>query len=183
MTSVPFLRRKVLVCLSVFLCCFLPGAAQERYVGTVHSPKGIGVFYESGSPEQVSHLSFTLDFDGILGGHTRRPGFRIGFQKHFFVPVYRLADGTDLDFFYGPGLVAGAVRDGGDFQGPMAALRGIAGLRFVFLERPFALGFAFSADLGVHMQRVAGQNSNILRLYRGGLRRVWLPEIHLSYRF
>ena len=59
----------------------------------------------------------------------------------------------------------------------------LTGLRFVFPERPFTLGFAFSADLGVHMQRVAGQNSNILRLYRGGLRRVWLPEIHLSYRF
>ena len=177
------LSRKVLVSVVVFLGCALRGVAQERFVGTVQSPKGIGFFYETGSRAEVSHFSFALDFDGILGGHTKRPGFRLGYQRHFFLPVYRLADGTDLDFFYGPGVVAGAVRDGGDFQGPMVALRGVIGLRFVFPERPFALGFAFSGDLGVHMQRVSGENTNLLRLYRGGLRRIWLPEIYLSYRF
>lgn len=180
MTPLP---RKVLVLLIVFLCCALQGTAQDRFIGTVHSPKGIALFYESGSRAEVSHFSFSLDFDGIFRGHTKRPGFRLGYQKHFFLPVYRLADGTFLDFFYGPGMVAGAVRDGGDFQGPMIALRGVIGLRFLFPERPFALGFAFSGDLGVHMQRVAGQNTNVLRLYRGGLRRIWMPEIHLSYRF
>ena len=177
------LPRKVLVLFLVCLGFALRGAAQERRVGTVQSPKGIGLFYESGSRSDVSHFSFALDFDGILGGHTKRPGFRVGYQKHFFRPVYRLADGTDLDFYYGPGVVAGAVRDGGDFQGPMMALRGVLGFCFTFPERPFTLGLGFSGDLGVHMQRVAGENTNVLRLYRGGLRRIWLPEIHLSYRF
>lgn len=178
----PFFR-KVLVFFIVFLCYALQGAAQDRFMGTVQSPKGIGLFFESGSRAEVSHYGFALDFDGILKGDTKRPGFRLSYHKHFFLPVYRLADGTDIDFFYGPGLVAGAVRDGGDFQGPMVALRGIVGIRFFFPERPFALGFAFSGDLGVHMQRVTGQNTNILRLYRGGLRRIWMPEILLSYRF
>ncbi|MDT3366051.1 MAG: hypothetical protein LIQ26_02045 [Bacteroidota bacterium] len=180
MTPIP---RKVLVPVIVFLCCVFQGAAQERHLGTVQSPKGIGFFYAYGSRTELNHFSFALDFDGIFRGHTRRPGFRLGYQKHFSLPVYRLADGTDLDFFYGPGVVAGAVRDGEDFQGPMVALRGVLGLCFIFPERPFTLGFAISGDLGVHMQRVAGQNTNVLRLYRGGLRRIWMPEIHLSYRF
>ena len=177
------LPRKVLVPLIVFLCCALQGVAQERHLGTLQSPKGVGFFYAFGSSDELNHFSFSLDFDGILGGHTKRPGFRLGYEKHFFRPVYRLADGTDLDFYYGPGIVAGAVRDGGDFQGPMVALRGVVGFCFIFPERPFTLGFGFSGDLGVHMQRVSGRNTNILRLYRGGLRRIWLPEILLSYRF
>lgn len=177
------LPEKVLVSAILYLCCALGASAQERHVGTIQSPKGIGFFYAYGSQAELNHFSFALDFDGILGGQTRRPGFRLSYQKRFFRPVYRLADGTDLDFYYGPGLVTGAVRDGGDFQGPMVALRGVLGVRFLFPERPFTLGFGFSGDLGVHMQRVAGNNTNVLRLYRGGLRRIWLPEIHLSYRF
>lgn len=177
--------KKGLVLFAVLLLCSLEGAAQERQAGTVQSPKGLGLFYERAgdSPQYASRFLFFLDFDGILQGETRRPGFLLGYLRHCYLPVYSLADGTEMDFFYGPGAVVGAVRDGKDFQGPVVALRGAVGLRFNFPERPFSLAFGWSADLGLHMQRVAGENTNVLRLYRGGLRRAWLPEIHLSYRF
>lgn len=159
-----------------------PAAAQWQ-VGSSHSPKGLGLYVErQDAAREISRGAFTLDFDGILSGETRRPGFRISYEKLFLTPLYRLPDNTQVDFCYGPGLVGGVVRDG-DFQGPMAALCGSLGVRFTFPERPFAVGLSWGLDLGIHLQRVEGENTNLLRFYRPGVLRCWLPSLTLSYRF
>lgn len=151
-------------------------------LGTVHSPKGFGLFYEPVIDEvSFDSFAFIADMYGVLTGQHSTPGFKMTYTRAI---IFRTLEkkGMTLDIYGGPGLATGYGRDINAEFSVYAGLHGAVGSRFSF-DRNIILSIEFGGDLALKANRDNRFKSLQLSLYKAGIYHSALPQIKIAYRF
>lgn len=148
-------------------------------IGTYHSPKGFGLSIEP-YKDSLSFNSYTIlaDMFGILLGEYYSPGVKFLYCRKF---IFKQKEKKDyvLDFYGGPGLSMGLVRD---FHAPMSVtsgMHGCIGSRFSF-KRKWSVSFELGADLALKLNKNS-RGGTELSFYRAGIIHALYPEIRIQY--
>ena len=177
--------RRIAILAVFFLCSAILSAQESRgerlFWGTFHSPKGFGFSLETGGESgHFRSISAYADLSAILRGDAYVPGYRTTYLYNIILKDFRRDDGMLCQLFAGPGVTAGYVRDHDLMKGIIGGLAFAAGARFEFPSR-FSVTVEFQGDAAVHIHRHAGGTD--LRMYENGLRRIYYPQLIVSYRF
>ncbi|MBR3284645.1 MAG: hypothetical protein IKI70_00010 [Bacteroidales bacterium] len=158
-----------------------PTGEGDVYWGTIHSPKGFGVFADFlWTGRGFNSFGFYADIYGISSLKASVPGIRFSFLHNVVLKQGSLGEGdATYSLFAGPGLMAGYVMDRDVRQGFAAGVSGDAGVRFDF-PSSFAVCIFLQADLALHMKM---HSQTTLSLYQNGLYQAWMPVLSISYRF
>ena len=174
---------------SFLSCCAVlsaqPAGAVGRRLeaGGIFSTKGSGITLsipmKDGGSGEVRVLA---DFEDFLTSHEVRPGTRVELYRNFVLREREVSEDLTVRLIAGPGIAGGLVRDDGKEAGILMALCLDGGAELAFGAAPVTVFFGFSAHLGAHLV-YRDQYDNTMSFYTNGLRRIWMPEIAIKYRF
>ena len=150
-------------------------------LGTFHSPKGLGFCLES-QQEQGSFDSFDLiaDIFGILRADYSTPGIKATYYRGI-VLKHREHDGFFSDFYAGPGVTAGYVRDIHEPFSTVAGLSGVIGERLCFDKKRIVVCMEAGMDLALELNRNNRYRNINLTLYKSGILHTFYPQIRILY--
>ena len=181
-------RKEVAAALVAFL--LLPAlawraSAQEPNslsLGTFHSPKGLGLCVES-QQESTSFDSFNLiaDMFGILRGEYSSPGIKATYYRNIILKQHK-GDGYLADFYAGPGVTAGYVRDIHEPFSAVAGMAGVIGGRFYFDRKRIVICIEAGMDLALELNRNNRFRNIDLTIYKSGILHTFYPQIRILYR-
>ena len=151
-------------------------------LGTFHSPKGLGFCLES-QQEEKSFDSFDIIADtfGILRGDYSSPGFKATYYRGIILD-HRHGEDCDADFYAGPGVTAGYVRDIHEPFSAVAGMSGVIGGRLYFDRKRLVICFEAGLDLALEMNRNNRYRNIDLTIYKAGIYHVFYPQVRLLYR-
>ncbi len=165
-----------------FTCLFLPFMFCEgRDAGFLYSVKEMGFEYRFGS-QNNRVLRLTADLHGVIDGKQTCPGFKMSYFKTRVLGKVKRKDGRETgNFFIGPGVSAGYVRDKGRGYGIMGAFCTNFGYDFK-LEGGASIRIGLEGELGLH---VIGKDAHdtSLTLYKNGIIKALIPQISINYQF
>lgn len=175
---------------SSFLSCCAVLSAQPAgtfgrrlEAGGFFSPKGSGIVLSvpmrDGGTGEIRVLA---DFEDFLTSHDVRPGTRVELYRNFVLKEREVSDDLKIRFIAGPGITGGLVRDRGKEAGFLMALCLDTGAELAFGAAPVTVFFGFSGHLGAHLV-FRDQYDNTMSFYTEGVRRAWMPEMAIKYRF
>lgn len=163
------------------LCCFAAG--EGNTAGFLQSPKGIGLGYERLCSERVYNSYFIYaDIWPVLAGEASEPGLKIDISH---CEMYHLLDleSKTFDWIGGGGFSAGYVRDiGARVPGFCPAVLAKTGFRLSY-DRGYIVELSWQAELGLSITRGAPRGNLVSSLYKAGLKRAWMPQVKILYRF
>ena len=164
-------------------------------LGVFNSPKGFGLVLEtSSSADTFNSFTAYTDIYGLPMGRCLFPGYKFNYSHNkVFKTLSR--DGLDYNFYIGPGVTLGYVREfepyiHTDFQkylsgnfGAVACASATAGCRVEF-PRHVALNLSWTIEGGVFLDRNEDNPSGFeVSLYRNGLVSVIYPQLSILYVF
>lgn len=170
-------------------------SAQEA--GLFNSPKGFGAMarWSARNPEVFWAATAYVDIYGVVTSRCSYPGFKFGISRNYSLKTVE-ADGFRMQFYAGPGLCLGYVRDHdkgrgfdlvsltADNPGVMAAVSAGAGCRFDFGGR-VALDLSLTAEAGVHIRRNEQERQYAaasVSIYNNGLLQALYPQFSILFR-
>lgn len=151
-------------------------------LGTFHSPKGLGFCIES-QQEEDSFDSFDIIIDmfGVLRGDYSTPGIKATYYRGIVLKHHR-GDGCDADFYAGPGVTAGYVRDIHEPFSAVAGMSGVIGGRLDFYNNKLVICMEAGLDLALELNRNNRYRNIDLSLYKAGIYHVFYPQVRILYR-
>ena len=159
---------------------FAAGREDGRYFsfGSTNSLKGVGFCADLGhDPLTFSSLALTADLIDILDGKASAPGLK--FTYHYNMIWKSCADGK-LDFYAGPGLTGGHVRNIDNYFGFMGGVSFDGGVRYSCSGRPVTLCLELQADISLIFKN---KYNPAMSLYRAGFRQSYYPHLKIQYVF
>ena len=128
-------------------------------LGTFHSPKGIGLCLETQKEDSsFDSIDIIVDMFGILRGEYSSPGIKATYYRNIILRQYE-SDGCLADFYAGPGVTAGYVRD---IHEPFSAVAGMAGALYgLSMAKLVPAKFSFNESINVLVFVVLGGIGNI----------------------
>ena len=180
----PELTKALAIVALLFLPLSLPAhPAGEGDVswGTIHSPKGFGVFKDTIWPGHgFNSFGIYADIYGISSLKASVPGIRFSFLHNVVLQQGSLGDeDATYSIFAGPGVMVGYLLDRDMRVGVAAGLTGAGGVRFDF-PSSFAVSIMLQGDLALHLKM---NDKTSLGFYQNGLYQIWMPVLCISYRF
>ena len=181
-------RKKALTLLVALL--ILPASAwlapaqdfKSLSLGTFHSPKGLGLSIESQQEEKsFDSLDIIIDTFGILRGDYSTPGFKATYYRGIILK-HRHTEDYDADFYAGPGVTAGYVRDIHEPFSAVAGMAGVIGGRLYFDRKKLVICFEAGLDLALELNRNNRYRNIDLTLYEAGIYHVFYPQVRILYR-
>lgn len=174
----------------MFLMSALSRAQQtSASLGLFNSPRGFGLVssFNERESRNFSLLSVYADIYGVPTGRCEEPGVKAFYVRNFCFSELEL-DGVSLDFFAGPGVSAGFVKDyepgyALDItrnHGLCAAVCGDIGLRVIF-SRGVRLDLSFQAEVGFHMRKDDEMKANNMAVYKNGLVQCFWPNLSILF--
>lgn len=167
------------MCLPIYAA----GSGPDVEVGVISSPRSAGAgvsFAPRGNSRSV--LRLYADVLDMLGGKHKSPGVKTDYHMMFSHAPIKVNDDTDLILSIGPGVALGYVSDT-DFKHEFAAgVSCMASAALRFRRVPLTVSVDFSAMAGFRATQ-KNQFDQTLTLYKNGLRRCWIPELTIAYRF
>ncbi len=169
--------------------------AGERYLGTFHSPKGLGVsaLFGSSYDNSFNIINLYADMFGVYSGRTKDVGVVLGYSREFVI------FSADLEYYSftlhgGPGFLTGYVHDyerhyftsdGATEKnmGIVAAMSGSIGVLTDFYNHRLSIDVGFRIDPGMHIRRDSGNGAVLLSLYKRGIYYSLCPQLCIYYRF
>ena len=163
------------------LCC--SAAGEGNAAGFLQSPKGIGLGYERLCSERVYNSYFIYaDIWPVLSGEATEPGLKIDISHCELYNLFDLESKT-LYWIAGGGASAGYVRDiDSKVPGFCPAILCKTGLRLSY-DRGYVVELSWQAELGLSITRHAPAGNLVSSLYKAGLKRAWIPQIKIMYKF
>ena len=151
-------------------------------LGTFHSPKGLGLCIES-QQEEKSFDSFDIIVDtfGILRGDYSTPGIKATYYRGIILK-HRHREDYDADFYAGPGVTAGYVRDIHEPFSAVAGMSGVIGGRLYFDSKRLVVCFEAGLDLALELNRNNRYRNIDLTLYEAGIYHVFYPQVRILYK-
>ena len=151
-------------------------------LGTFHSPNGLGLCFQSQQEEKsFDSLDVIADTFGILRGDYSSPGFKATYYRGIILSQ-RHGEGCDADFYAGPGVTAGYVRDIHEPFSAVAGMSGVIGGRLYFDSKRLVVCFEAGLDLALEMNRNNRYGNLNLTIYRAGIYHVFYPQVRILYR-
>ena len=151
-------------------------------IGTMHSPKSLGVTVEL--PDDYYHASdfFSLlaDMHGLWDGTRPMPGVKLSYIRNVTLKEFRLDDSVEASFYSGPGIIAGVVRDSDKAFGFMTGLTGDVGLRMFFQNR-VVVYFEIGVDVALFVSRNPYVSGLDVTYYHSGLKNFFYPQLRIAY--
>lgn len=159
-------------------------SAQHFSVGIWQGLKGVGISshvpHKNGS---FNSYVAGVDFEKVLFSKSNIPGFVVSYAHLLPVLPLKFRETRSLFLYYGPGVMAGIVRDGEKGAGFAACLSAVGGIRATF-DKNMELSLEWRANLGVHLTPNSTESFMVnSALYRAGLERVYLPQLKIHYMF
>ncbi len=155
--------------------------AQMKSVGTTYSYAGVGLSYEHNiDDESFIDVQLRMETASMFSYGRSRPGISGSFTWNMIFADKTMRDGSKLDFFIGPGLIAGYTDDIRSGKGIIFGLKGKIGGECTF-KRKIAVSISLAPVLGVHLGRHDGMLNMLF--YKTGLLYGIMPEIGLKYAF
>ena len=151
-------------------------------LGTFHSPKGLG-FCIASQQEDKSFDSFDIISDtfGILRGDYSTPGIKATYYRGIILRHSHRED-CDADFYAGPGVTAGYVRDIHEPFSAVAGMSGVIGGRLYFDRKRLMVCMEAGLDLALEMNRNNRYRNIDLSIYKAGIYHVFYPQVRILYR-
>lgn len=162
----------------------MPSAgAQCLDLGTYHSPKGFGLCAD----KQVSDRSFEsytilADVTGVLLGTRASIGGKGTYTYNFVFARGVVDSNVPVDFYAGPGVTAGFVRDLNTDYGVVFGLSGTLGCKAHF-TRNVSIGLDVGTDLAMFFTKGRRYGNIDITSYKAGLVRSFYPQLRLMYSF
>lgn len=162
-------------------------SAQENHegqsfsLGLIQSPKGAGLSMAFERDYIISAIAITTDFYHILNGHSVTPGARVRYNSLVPLATVGTISGKPINFFAGPGVVAGLVQDRKSDFGLIAGLNVAAG--FSADIRFFTITLEFDSDLALFLTRDLHNEGVITKFYHNGIERAFYPSLRIEYKF
>lgn len=170
-----------------FFSCPLRAQVEIERVGLCSSWKEFALsFGLHGTSRNIRNtVSLSADMDALFSGRQKIPGVKLTYLHQNILSAGRF---TSSDAYYslyaGGGGVAGYVTDGqGSIHSPMAGLAAEFGILGSFPSSGFDVALAFKAEFALLLTPSEDYAPKRLGWYRNGLRRAYLPEIIIYYRF
>jgi len=150
--------------------------------GIFSSPKGFGLCLDLQKDTlYFESASLLIDMYGIYGGNHSVPGVKANYNFNWIFAGHRGEECT-VDFYAGPGVTLGYVRDRDYKMGAIAGLCGIVGTKLVF-DVPWIISIEFQADLAFGLNKNNRYNTVNLALYEAGYSRLYYPQIRIQHFF
>lgn len=149
--------------------------------GTFHSPKGLGISMETQLDQgSFDSIDVIADIFGILRADYSTPGIKATYYRGIVLDKRR-HDGYDWDFYAGPGVTIGYVRDIHEPFSAVAGMTGVIGGRMSFFEKRIVICMEAGMDLAVEMNRNNRYRNVKLTLYKSGLLHSFYPQVRILY--
>jgi hypothetical protein len=172
----------VLVILPAFACQAPAQELKSLALGTFHSPKGLGLCIESQMDDtSFDSLDIVADMFGILRGDYSIPGIKATYYRGIVLNHHR-GDGFDSDFYAGPGVTVGYVRDIHEPFSAVAGMAGVVGGRLYFDSKRLVVCMEAGLDLALELNRNNRYRNIDLSIYKAGIYHVFYPQIRILYR-
>lgn len=150
--------------------------------GTFHSPKGLGLCIEAQQEEgSFDSLDIIADMFGILRGDYSTPGIKASYYRNIVLKHHH-GDGCDADFYAGPGVTAGYVRDIHEPFSAVAGMSGVIGGRMYFSNKKLVICMEAGMDIALELNRNNRYRNIDLSLYKAGIYHVFYPQVRILYR-
>lgn len=170
----------------LLLCIFFSGNISnassrdgERVIsfGITQSLKGIGFCADfTGKDGYFSSVTVTADLADIIYGNASLPGVKLTY--HCNLILAEIPD-NNIQFYAGPGLTAGHVRNLDEYFGFMAGVSGDAGVR-IFCKKSISLALEVQADFSLIFKNKRHPD---MGLYSAGFRNSYFPHLKIQYCF
>ncbi len=169
--------------------------AREHYLGTFHSPKGLGVgmLVSSSSENCFNVINLYADMFGVYSGRTKDVGAVLSYSRDYVIFSFDYAF-CSVTLHGGPGFLTGYVHDyerhfftsegsPDKKMGVVAALSGNIGLLTDYLNHRISIDVGFRIDPGMHIRRDKSDGTVLLSLYKRGIYYSLYPQLCIYYRF
>lgn len=166
---------------SVFVCN-LPAIAQPKALGGLFSFSNIGLSYEHFIHGGSSFIdaSVSLRTSEMILDRSVTPGFSGSLTWNFPFLTKRLGSEHLLNFYAGPGIVAGYEKDFKTAYGIFVGLVGKVCVECGF-DRNVFLTASVSPVVGAHI--VSSGKGYTMTYFKNGLLQTIMPEVGIKYRF
>ena len=170
---------------TMMMACLLPSSlviAQPKSVGVSFSYTGISLSYEMNSHKSNSFIDLELKAENseFYAGRSKFPGISASASLNYYLKQWCSDDGTSVNLFAGPGLIAGYCPDYKTLSGVIFGLKGKLGTECIF-NRNVLVSVAIAPILGTHL--LLKDDAVQMKYYRNGLQYALIPEIGIKYRF
>lgn len=151
-------------------------------LGSFHSPKGLGLCIESQMDDtSFDSLDIIADMFGILRGDYYTPGIKATYYRGI-VLRRRQGDGFEADFYAGPGVTAGYVRDIHEPFSAVAGMSGVIGERLYFDSKRLVICLEAGMDLALELNSNNRYHKIDLSIYQAGIYHIFYPQIRILYK-
>lgn len=155
--------------------------AQSRTIGGGISPNGVSVTYEHILKDRsFIELSLKAEASELSFGRSSYPGASFSVTWNYILKEWISQEGNAINFFMGPGVIAGYTKDYMTTDGVMIGIKGRVGFECLFV-RNVAISATLSPVIGSHI--VYSEALTSMKYYRNGLRYALIPEIGIKYKF
>lgn len=171
-----------ILCVLCVTSLFLSEAfAQERSLGATFSYAGTGLDYvRFTDTRHFAQYQIRMETTSLFWSDRGKPGISASaFWNTVFARIESRNDNI-VRFYAGPGVCAGYSEDIMKPSGVFFGLKGTVGAECSF-SRGVAISLSISPMLGGHFRMKDGMLN--MRLYRGGLCYVFMPEAGIRYIF
>lgn len=155
--------------------------AHSRTLGAGISYNSLSVIYEHTLKDNsFIELSLKAESTELSAGRSSYPGASFSVTWNYILKEWKSAEGNTINFFVGPGVIAGYSSDYKTNDGLILGIKGRVGFECLFV-RNIAISAAISPVIGSHIVHTDAMTS--MKYYRNGLQYALIPEIGIKYRF
>lgn len=155
--------------------------ARPKSAGAAFSYSGISLSYEHMMAEDCfAQFSIKSEMGEMLAGRTDSPGYSASFTWNMILDTIKSRNGNRIDFFAGPGIIAGKSRDFKKQEGYFFGMTCRVGLECTF-SRKVIVSVCLAPVIGSHMEMLS--DSIRMTYLANGLLNGIMPEIGIRYCF
>lgn len=155
--------------------------SQPKSVGAAFSFRGISAVYEHRNAEDsFAEVSLTMDLAESVVSREVTPGFLASATWNFVISHWMSRNSNRIDFYAGPGIIAGYCKEYEGAYGPVFGVRGRVGIECTF-DRNICISLSLNPTLGCHIKVL--NESLEMNCYKGGLIGSILPAVGIKYSF
>ena len=156
--------------------------ATSLSLGSFHSPKGIGLCLETQQEASFfDSYNIIADMFGVLRGDYSTPGIKATYYRNIIIK-HRHGTYHDSDFYAGPGVTAGYVRDIHQPFSAVAGMAGVMGYRLYFDSKRITICMEAGLDLALELNRNNRFRNINLTIYKSGYIHTFYPQVRILYR-
>ena len=177
------MRKKALKILLSVVPALIPAdlRSQPKSVGAAFSFRGISAVYEHRNAEDCfSEVSLTMDIAESAISKYVTPGVMDYVTWNILIYDWISINSNRIDFYAGPGVIAGYCKEYKGDYGPMFGVKGRVGIECTF-DRDICISLSLNPIIGCHIKVLS--ESLEMNSYKGGLIGSILPVIGIKYSF